>query len=381
MFKFAFEQSDMLARAGILRTSELEEEILTPIITPTSTNLRDIRALAESDIGFPHEYAHFPHPIVELNRMFTKKGSLEALNDTEVSNTFQKNIKRSSKSIGLGKLSIFRPIIKREAKITPEINRILVRSQLMSDIDIIAVMDPSFDSSMEEYGNAVKKAIEEKDEYGTTPAELMPVIRMDISKESFKAKINLAIDCGLKGVVLIYSSPAYSHQNFPYLLELRQDQNFFIHMTGVGQKWQSNKKTSVPHVLQLLADSISIRPPRVPPYGLVKFKPKIPELFDYRTWGLEPYTDLDRSGMRFSSCPIHFGRKRIGDAIKLYDAAGLLSKCIRLHNVWEGYAEMENCRQPMLERSFRSYVRSKKYGAEAVSKIFKIDLRQNTLLS
>ncbi len=380
MFKFGFEHSDMLARAGVIKTSELEDEILTPVMTPTSTNLRDIHALTVSDIGFQHEYEHFPHPIVELNRRFTKKGSLEALKDADVSNTFQKNLKRSANSIGLGKLSIFRPVVRREFKIPLEINNIWVRSQLMSDIDIATVMDPSFDSSIEDYERVINNAIKEKDEYGTTPAELMPIIRTDISKEIFKAKIELAIDYGLKGAVLIYTSPAYSHQNFPYLLTMRQNQNFFIHMADVGQKWMGNKKTSLPHVLQLLADSISIRPPRVP-YGIVEFKSKIPELFNYITWGLESYTELDRSGTRFSNCPIHFGRKRIGDAIKLYDSAGLLSKCRRLHNVWEGYAEMKNCRQPMLERSFRSYVRSKKYGAEAVSKIFKIDLRQNTLLS
>ena len=84
------------------------------------------------------------------------------------------------------------------------------------------------------------------------------------------------------------------------------------------------------------------------------------------------------SNVEFKNCPIHFGRD-INSTVRAYDSAGVLKKCVRLHNIWEGYVELINERQFLLEKDFRRHLRSKRHMEDPMKRIFKIDIKQSTL--
>ena len=369
MFNFKLEAIDGSVRAGVVK--EAGYSIPTPMRVLNSNELEHSKKVNTSGL------ARFtaPHPVFEITKYLWPSTVNTFVKNGAASYGFQKQIEDISNKAGQ-RITLFHPILDRGLDINDRINDVITEMQLQINTDAIAILD-RYNSNPLQFEDRLTKSIRSI-EKADSPAEPMPILRLDTDDRLFGEKLKILLKHGIKIANLIYAPIKQNFQNYTNVLKHLKEEDIWIHMSELGRT--TCKNSSLIHLMPMFGiDSFAMKS-RPLPIGKFEKKFKAIKRFDAGTLGhITPDMHKKLYGEDLNcDCFVDDGRT-LTSFIDEFNGAELLKSALICHETYSSYEEFRLSRTKIVRKAYYDYLRQKQYAYAPIKKFLNIDLKNKSL--
>ncbi len=356
-----------------IKVKTSQSSFTTPSRTLTSTehNYRTGAILPDVGLGSGISIS-FENPTFEI----TKQHTIEQMEKFTKKNGALHNAQRDVKAklnCYEDKFRIYYPRFNKGTKIDFKHLRTLIDFQtIFCEMDTVSILEQHPDQNVDSFSKDLNFLSQQA--YAQEAKTVIPYIDFAMDNNLFIRKYRLLKDMGFKVIGFTNRSLKTYYPNYRFIRE--QNDDIWLHCSGINRYWQSNWTTSQIHMLQLFGlDTFSLESkcaicPKPKPIEEIK-------RFDSNTMGIISIEDFRK---RYHNdlncnCPVCVNKK-LNDYISEYsiDRTGventnLLDKYCKLHETYCSEKEFTKSQRFIKNNEGKHYIESKEYLNKVVPSI------------